>query len=217
MVDVWIAFSSGMKASLIITAFLMIGVTLIGLRVKKMSYSDVPGGMVLVAVMAVQMFNNMMEDFFTKYWRQFTPYMFTIILFLGFANTASLVGLATPLSNFTIAISFSTLAFGSIQVIALIVHKPIKRAKNLMEPHPLFLPINLIGEMSTPFAMGLRLFGNMLSGAIIGIIIYGLLQWFGIVFGAFLLHPIFDIFFGLIQAYVYTILFTIFLSMAIEE
>jgi F-type H+-transporting ATPase subunit a len=71
--------------------------------------------------------------------------------------------------------------------------------------------------MSTPFAMGLRLFGNMLSGAIIGIIIYGLLQWVGVVFGAFLIHPIFDIFFGLIQAYVYTILFTIFLSMAVEE
>ncbi|MBN2605633.1 MAG: F0F1 ATP synthase subunit A [Bacilli bacterium] len=217
MIDIWISFSSGMKASLIITAFLMIGITLIGLRVKKLSYADVPGGIILVAVMAVQMFNNMMEDFFKKYWKQFTPYMFTIFLFLGFANTASLVGLATPLSNFTIAISFSALAFGSIQILALIVNKPIKRAKSLMEPHPLFLPINLIGEMSTPFAMGLRLFGNMLSGAIIGIIIYGLLQWVGVVFGALLIHPIFDIFFGLIQAYVYTILFTIFLSMAVED
>lgn len=215
--EFWIALSSGMKASLIITVFLMISTSLIGLRVKKMSYADTPGGVTLVAVTLVSMFNNMMEDFFKKYWRQFTPYMFTIILFLGFANTASLFGLATPLSNFTIAISFSLLAFGSIQILALIVKKPVKRAKDLMEPHPLFLPINLIGEMSTPFAMGLRLFGNMLSGAIIGIIIYGLLQWFGIVLGAFLIHPIFDIFFGLIQAYVYTILFTIFLSMAVEE
>jgi len=86
-----------------------------------------------------------------------------------------------------------------------------------MDPHPLFLPINLIGEMSTPFAMGIRLFGNLLSGSIIGIIIYGLSSWFGIIFGAFLLHPIFDVFFGSIQAYVYFMLFTIFLSMAVED
>ena len=81
----------------------------------------------------------------------------------------------------------------------------------------MFLPVNLIGEFSTPFAMGLRLFGNLLSGAIIGIILYGLTSWVGIIFGAFLLHPVFDIFFGLVQAYVYFMLLTIFLSMAVED
>jgi len=86
-----------------------------------------------------------------------------------------------------------------------------------MDPHPAFLIINLVGEMSTPFAMGLRLFGNLLSGAIIGIIIYGVLQWYGVIFGAFILHPVFDIFFGLVQAYVYFMLLTIFVSMAVED
>ena len=143
--------------------------------------------------------------------------MLTILLFLLFANTASLAGFTAPLSNINVALGFSALAFGSIQIAALFIHKPLKRAKDLMEPHPLFLPINLSGEMSTPFAMGLRLFGNLLSGSIIGIIVYGLTSWAGIVFGAFFLHPIFDVFFGAIQAYVYFMLFTIFLSMAVED
>jgi F-type H+-transporting ATPase subunit a len=217
VIDYYIGLSGGLKASLVITAFLMISTSIIGLRVKRMKTSDVPGGIVLVAVVFVEFVNNMMNDFFKKYWRTFTPYMLTILLFLLFANTASLAGFTAPLSNINVALGFSALAFGSIQIAALFIHKPLKRAKDLMEPHPLFLPINLIGEMSTPFAMGLRLFGNLLSGSIIGIIVYGLTSWAGIVFGAFFLHPIFDVFFGAIQAYVYFMLFTIFLSMAVED
>ena len=141
----------------------------------------------------------------------------TILLFLGVANTASLFGLVPPLSDINVALGFSLLVFGSIQVSALVIKKPLQRAKDLLEPNPAFLPINIIGEMSTPFAMGLRLFGNLLSGSIIGIIVYGLTSWAGIIFGAFLLHPVFDIFFGLIQAYVFFMLFSIFTSMAVED
>ena len=39
--------------------------------------------------------------------------------------------------------------------------------KGFVDPNPLFLPINLIGEIATPFSLGLRLFGNILSGSVI--------------------------------------------------
>ena len=217
MIEYYIGLSDALKSSLIITVFLMISTGIIGLRVRKLKAADVPTGVSFLAVMFVEFVNNMMHDFFKKHWRTFTPYMLTVLLFLLFANTSSLVGLVPPLSNIMVALGFSALAFGSIQIAALFIHKPMKRAKGLMEPHFLFLPINLIGEMSTPFAMGLRLFGNLLSGSIIGIIVYGLTSWAGIFFGAFLLHPIFDIFFGAIQAYVYFMLFSIFMSMAVED
>lgn len=217
MIDYYIGLSGGLKSSLIITLFLMLSTMIIGLRVKKLKATDVPGGITLVSVMFVEMINNMLNGFFKNNRRFFVPYLMTIFLFLLFANTASLVGFTTPLSNISVALGFSILAFGSIQLAALLVKKPIRRTKDLLDPHPLFLLINLIGEMSTPFAMGIRLFGNLLSGSIIGIIVYGLTSWFGIIFGAFFLHPIFDVFFGVIQAYVYFMLFTIFLSMAVEE
>ncbi len=217
MIEYYIGLSGGIKSSLIITLFLMISTMIIGLRVRRLKTTDVPGGITLVSVMFVEMINNMLDGFFKNNKRIFVPYLMTIFLFLLFANTASLVGFTTPLSNISVALGFSILAFGSIQIAALFVRKPIKRTKDLLDPHPLFLPINLIGEMSTPFAMGIRLFGNLLSGSIIGIIVYGLTSWFGIIFGAFFLHPIFDVFFGVIQAYVYFMLFTIFLSMAVEE
>lgn len=241
MTEFYADLSAGIISSLIVTVFLMLSTIIIGLKVKKLSYAEVPKGVTLVAVMFVQSINNMMQDFFKKNWKVFTPFMLTILLFLLFANTAALAGLSTPLSNISVALGFSLLAFGFIQISALIVKKPKQRVKDLMDPHPLFLPINLIGEMSTPFAMGIRLFGNLLSGAIIGIIVYGLshsmgvamsellggdflgvvgygfVQIFGVGAGAIVLHAIFDIFFGAIQAYVYFMLFSIFLSMAVSE
>ncbi len=111
--------------------------------------------------------------------------------------------------------------------------------KDLAEPHPAFLVINLVGEMSTPFAMGLRLFGNLLSGGIMALMVFGavdiaadamvdlfsgllgdvaggVVRFIGVGIGVFI-HAIFDIFFGLVQAYVYFMLLTIFLSMAVED
>jgi F-type H+-transporting ATPase subunit a len=217
MIEFYVGLSASLKSSLVIIFVLMVTLVIVGQKVKKIRYTDVPNGIVLFSIQFVELVNNMMHDFFRKYWKQFTPYMFTIFLYLIFANTASLWGLTAPMSNISIALSFSLLAFGSIQLSALVIKNPIRRSKELMDPHPLFLPINLIGEISTPFAMGIRLFGNLLSAAIIGLIVYGLTQWVGILPGAFIIHPVFDIFFGIIQAYVYLILFTIFLSMAVEE
>lgn len=214
----WEYITPGLKHSLIITAVLMIVVTIIGLRVKKLKTTEVPGTVSLLAIIFVEGINNMSHDFFKKYWKTFTPYMLTVFLFLAVANSASIFGLTPPLSDINVALGFSILAFGSIQIAALVIRNPLKRTKDLLEPNPAFLPINLIGEISTPFAMGLRLFGNMLSGSIIGIIVYGLAGNIGgVIAGAFLLHPIFDLFFGIIQAYVFFMLFSIFMSMAVED
>lgn len=216
MIDFYVGLSSGLKASLIITAALMILFLVMGLKVSKLKTSDVPGGFTLIFVKLVEMVNNNQREYFSKNWKVFTPLLFTILMFLAFANTAALWGLSAPLSNLNVALSFSLFAFGTIQISALIIKRPIPRLKDLMDPNPAFLPINLIGEISTPFAMGLRLFGNLVSGSIIAVLVYAVLGWIGVLVGP-ALHAVFDVFFGVVQAYVYYMLLTIFLSMAVEE
>jgi F-type H+-transporting ATPase subunit a len=216
MIEYYVGLSPMLKSTLIITFALMITLIIIGQRVSKLKTNEVPGGITLLFVKLVEMVNDNQREYFKKYWKVFTPLLFTILLFLGFANTAALFGLNAPLSNFTVAISFSVFAFSTIQISALIINRPINRLKDLMDPNPLFLPINLIGEVSTPFAMGLRLFGNLVSGSIIAVLVYAVLGWVGILAGPFL-HAVFDVFFGVVQAYVYYMLLSIFLSMAVEE
>ena len=216
MIDFYVGLSSGLKASLWIIMALMITFVVIGRKVSKMSLSDTPSGVTLVFIKLVEMVNENQREYFSKYWKTFTPLLFTIFMFLAFANTAALWGLSAPLSNLNVALSFSLFAFATIQISAIIIKRPWGRMKDLMDPNPLFLPLNAIGEMSTPLAMGLRLFGNLVSGSILAVLVYSVLGWIGVIVGPFL-HAVFDIFFGVIQAYVYYMLLTIFLSMAVEE
>lgn len=216
MIDYYVELSSGLKASLWITLFLAIVFLIVGLRVKKLDTSEVPGGFTLIFINLVEFVNENQREYFSKYWRTFTPLLFTILMYLAFANTAALWGLSAPLSNLNVALAFSLFAFATIQISALFIKKPGGRLKDLMDPNPFFLPLNVIGEFSTPLAMGLRLFGNLVSGSIIAVMVYAVLGWLGIFAGPFL-HAIFDVFFGVIQAYVYYMLLTIFLSMAVEE
>jgi len=216
MFSFWTELSSGLRTSVLITTALAIVFVIVGARVSKLKTSDAPGGITLIFVMIVEFINENQREYFSKYWRVFTPLLFTIFIYLAFANTAALWGLSAPLSNLNVALSFSLFAFGTIQISALIIKKPWGRMKDLMDPNPAFLPLNVIGEISTPFAMGLRLFGNLVSGSIIAVLVYAVLGWLGVFIGP-ALHAVFDIFFGVVQAYVYYMLLTIFLSMAVEE
>ena len=87
---------------------------------------------------------------------------------------------------------------------------------DLVKPYPFLFPINLIGELATPFSISLRLFGNVVSGTVIMALIYGLLTkiaflWPGV------LHAYFDIFSGAIQTYVFCMLTMVWISQKIPE
>ena len=216
--------SVNLKHSLLVIFMVMVLSIIIGRKVSRLKPTDRPKRLTFLVIMGVDTLNQFIKGFYGKYWRRYAPLLLAVFLYLIFANTASLFGLATPLSNVNIALSFSLLAFLTIQISALLIRKPWNRIKDLSSPSAILLPINLFGEFSTPLAMGLRLFGNLLSGAVIAVLIYslfggaGLLGSIGSVIATvFLLHPIFNVFFGVIQAFVYFMLLTIFLSMAIEE
>lgn len=209
--------SSAIKASVIVFIALIIMAIVVGNKVKKLDYKQTPKGFTFLMIMLVDMINKMLVPIFPKYHKQFQPLLLTMFMYLLFANSASLLGLTAPLSNLNIALSMSVTVFVTIQVSALFIKKPLGRAKSLLSPNPVFLPLNLIGEFSTPFSMGMRLFGNLMSGSILAILIYHFTSYVGILFGAFILHPVFDIFFGAIQAYVFLNLFSIFLAIAVED
>lgn len=217
MISFYNGLSSAMKGSIAVMVAIAVISFLVGRRVKKLDPQELPKGGMFIAVLFVDMVNNMIRPMFPKYFKQSAPIIFTMFMFILLANFSSLFGFTAPLSNINIALSVSIIVFLTIQIGAMIVHKPKKRAQNLLSPSPLFLPLNLIGEFTTPFSMGMRLFGNLLSGSILSILVYSFTSYFGIIAGAFILHPIFDVFFGAIQAYVFLNLFTIFLSIAVED
>lgn len=216
-------WSVNLKHSLLIIAFIGIFSMIVNHKIRKLSTMDKPSVFLGLVITAISTVNAFIKEYYGKRWKTFAPLLFAILFYLMIANTANLFGLATPLSNINIALAFSVFAILTIQGAGLIVKKPMQRLKDLSSPNVLLLPINLFGELSTPTAMGLRLFGNILSGAVISALFYALFgpgvigTTLSVTVTTILLHPIFTVFFGAIQAFVYFMLLTIFLSMSIDD
>ena len=79
--------------------------------------------------------------------------------------------------------------------------------KKFIEPVPLLLPMNIFSEIFSVFAMGLRLFGNMLSGVMFA----GILSAF-IPFVAPLTMQTLGLLTGSIQAYIFALLALVYTS-----
>lgn len=78
------------------------------------------------------------------------------------------------------------------------------------------LPMNIISEISLPISLCLRLFGNIISGSVIALLIKGFAGWWAIPIMP-VVNIVFDIGFGLIQTAVFVILSIIFTSMKIKD
>jgi F-type H+-transporting ATPase subunit a len=120
--------------------------------------------------------------------------------------------------NFTFAIAIIALVI--VQVYAIQQHGPIGNIRRYLR-NPLKDPIGafegfleLIGEVSRYSALSLRLFGNCFAGEILLVIITALTSYFSVVALPFFMA--FELFIGLIQAYVFFVLTIIFTALAID-
>lgn len=81
--------------------------------------------------------------------------------------------------------------------------------KHYIEPFPIFLPLNIIKEISKPVTLALRLYANIFAGEVLISTIL-MLGWAGIPFLA--AWQGFSIFVGAIQAFLFTILTMVYIS-----
>lgn len=152
----------------------------------------------------------------------YTPFIMTILAISACSSLMSLVGLFPPTADVNIIAGWSILVF------VLITKNKLKAgigayAKGFLEPIPVMLPMNLLGEVATPVSMTFRHFGNVLSGTVIAALVAWalggatnlLLGWLPGFLGDIpflqiglpaILSVYFDIFSGCIQAYIFAML-----------
>ena len=103
--------------------------------------------------------------------RPLVPLILTFWVFLLALNLAGLVpGVSTPTRDLSITVSLALIAFFAGHVNA-IRAEGLRYLRHYIEPNPLLLPFNVIGELSRTVALALRLFGNMLSGHLVAAIL----------------------------------------------
>lgn len=227
IIDTYKELSPSIKSSLIITIILIIFCIILGQKAKKQKPDKVPKGILLLVEWLVTWVNNMCEDILGDKSRKYAPMILTFVMFIFVSNIAGLFGLHPPTANVAITVALGFVAAFVIHIAGIKEGGFKNWLKGFLDPSPIMLPLNIISEIVTPFSLGMRLFGNILSGVVIMNLVYGALTSVSV--GSFPLggviapfvtpafHAIFDVFFGAIQTYVFALLTIVFISGKIPE
>ena len=198
---------------------IMLGMAMVlfiaGKRVEQLNPRSKPSKVMTVFIGFVKFFNNFMRGYVGKQAVWLTPMVMTLAIYVFISNVSGMFALDSPTKYTSITFSLSIFAFLIIQITGIISSK-WKHFLSVFQPIPFLMPLNVIGEVTPIISIALRLFGNIISGAVFIVMIYRFTGWASVVIApAF--HLIFDVGFGLIQALVYVLLTVIFTSSKIDE
>jgi len=117
-------------------------------------------------------------------------------------------GLQAPTSTLSVTAAFAIVVFFSTHYYG-VKEKGLAYFKHFIEPIPFLLPLNIMEEFVKPLSLSLRLYGNVFGEEMVVAGLFSLLP-------LFLPIPmmILGLLFGLIQAFVFTLLATLYISTA---
>ena len=191
-----------------------------------------------LAELLVEKANNFVIGNMGEKFRHFIPFVAALFVTSVVSNLISLIGLRSPTAD------LSTEAAWAVIVFIMITYQKIKAGgvggylKGFTQPIPILTPFNILSELATPISMACRHFGNILSGVVINALLYGALAvassaLLGLIPGIVgdllsripildvgipaVLSVYFDWFSGVMQAFIFCMLTTMYIANAAEE
>ena len=197
--------------SVIITWCIMAFLVIVSILFTR-NLKIVPSKPQMVVEAIVGFINNFFTELLGERGKKYIPYLGTVLIYLGVANTIGLFGITPPTKDINMT---TALALMSILLIegSGIYEKGIKKwLHHFVEPIPIVAPINVLEVFIRPLSLCMRLFGNVLGA----FVIMELLKMVVPPVLPAIFSCYFDIFDGLIQAYVFVFLTGLFIKEATE-
>jgi len=147
----------------------------------------------------------------------YTPYIVTLFLFIWTCNMIGMIpipGFMEPTRNLNVPLGLGLMVVVVVHYSAIKFKGAWNHVQEYM-PHknPMFI-LDIIGEVSKVVSISFRLFGNILGGAIIILVVSSLVNYVVFPVG---LNLFFGIFVGTIQAFVFTMLALSYIGAEIME
>lgn len=174
-------------------------------RIALNNFETIPTGFQNVVEWIVETFHNFTLESVGPTVAYIGPWFFSVFAFLLASAWLSIFGMRAPSADWATTFSFALVTFIMMVVLG-IKHRRGSYLSELVQPHFLFLPINVLGELAKPISLSFRLFGNTLSGTMILALYYALTPWLAQLGIPALLHGFFDIVMGALQTYIFVIL-----------
>ncbi|MDY6304553.1 MAG: F0F1 ATP synthase subunit A [Oribacterium sp.] len=171
-----------------------------------------PGKRQLFAEWLVTWLDNFIGGLLGESAKQYMTYIAVVLLYIGLSNVIGLFGMKPPTKDLNVTAALSIMSILLIEYAG--IHKKGTKGwlKSFTQPVAIVTPINILEIFIRPLSLCMRLFGNVL-GAFIIMELIKMVVPVGIP-AIFSLY--FDIFDGLIQAYVFVFLTSLYIQDAVE-
>ena len=183
------------------------------LAVRNLSL--VPRGWQNVIEMVVEGLQAQMKGTMGKGGMFLAPFIISLFMFLLVSNWLGLIpGMASPTNDLNTTLGLALLVIVMVHVLG-VVKKGGHYIGHFFKPTPVFVIINAIEEIAKPITLSFRLFGNILAGEILIIILLKLMPiWMPV---PSVIWLAFSIFIGAVQAFIFTMLSMAYFANAVKE
>src|SRR5580692_1658108 len=142
--------------------------------------------------------------------RKYIAFLGTLFLFVGISALCTVIpGYRPPTGSLSTTVALALCVFIAVPVFGIREQGLAGYLKTYTEPTLIMLPFNIISELSRTLALAVRLFGNMMSGAMIIAILLTVTPYlFPIVM------TVLGLLTGMVQAYIFSILAAVYIAAA---
>ena len=198
--------------SVVVTWIIMAAVLLFCILFVRNLSVEHPGRKQLVLETAVQKLYDFFLETVGENGISYIPYLASVAVYIGIANLIGLLGFKPPTKDMNVTAALALMSIVLIEVSGIRKKGTKGWLKSFAEPMPIVLPINVLELFIKPLSLCMRLFGNVLGSFVIMELLKMVIP--PLVPAVFSCY--FDIFDGLIQAYVFVFLTGLFIKEATE-
>lgn len=194
--------------SVVVTWIIMAVLVIVSILLTRNLRVENPGKVQIALEAAVSWAQDFFEGILGKENRRYIPYLITVLLYLAVANTIALFGFKPPTKDLNVTAALAIMSMCVIEYSGIRKNGMKHWIKHFAQPVPVVAPIMVLEIVIRPLSLCMRLFGNMLAG----FVVLELLKTFVPLIIPIPVSFYFDIFDGLLQAYVFVFLTALFMN-----
>ena len=148
--------------------------------------------------------------------KQYREYICTVLIYLGAANISGIFGVTPPTMDLCVTAALALMSIVLVEYAGIHAHGLTGKdgwLAHFSKPVAVVAPMNVLEIFIRPLSLCMRLFGNILGATVI----MELPKMVVPVFVPAILSVYFDLFDGLIQAYVFVFLTSLYIKSELEE
>ncbi len=201
----------GLNATIVFTWIVMALLTGASILITRNLRPDVPPNRWRTVLEAIVLtIQGQIDEISARPDRRLLHFSGTLFLFIVVSNILAVVpGWHAPTASLSTTAGLALAVLVAVPLFGIGSRGLGGYLRSYAEPNIIMLPFNIIGEASRGISLAIRLYGNVMSGAVIAAILLGVAPFFFPV-----VMDMLGLLTGVIQAYIFAILATVYISSA---